>query len=138
MAVPTHLLGATFLLAGVAGLNSGPGLLLGLFTADLGNTWLHLVLGAVLLVGGTAGGRCGTGAQLLAGSLAGTAGTLGLALTGAGPYLATTADNVLHLGTALVLLVLGLARTAEARPEPEPQPEAPVLPRLRVATYCGR
>ncbi|MGW0518376.1 DUF4383 domain-containing protein [Crossiella sp. NPDC003009] len=131
--LPTLIIGGGYLMIGVLGLNAPGKTLFGLFTADLPHAWLHLALGAVLVAGGTAGGRCGTGAQLLSGALAGAAGTLGLALTGYGPFLATTADNVLHLGTALLLLVLGLAtavRTPPARPGRYPP--------LSVASYCGR
>ncbi|MGO1049143.1 hypothetical protein [Crossiella sp. CA198] len=131
--LPTTILGGGYLMVGVLGLNAPGNTLLGVFTADLAHSWLHLALGAILLVGGTAGGRCGTGAQLLSGALAGVAGTLGLALTGSGPFLATTADNILHLSTAMLLLVLGLS-TAVRTPPARPGRYGP----LSVASYCGR
>lgn len=133
--LPGAILGGGYLMVGVLGLNAPGGTLLTLFTADLARSWLHLGLGAILLVGATAGGRCGVGANLLAGSLAGVAGALGLALSEA-----TTADSVLHLGTALLLLVLGLGTAAApAAPAPAKAPAEPgSRPRLTVASYCGR
>ena len=96
--------------AGVGFFSTPGGLLFGLFEVNIAHNVLHLLVGVVLFLAGL----LGTFWAQIANSLVGLAylalGLAGLFLIGSPlNFLAiNVADNVLHFGTAAVLLAVGL------------------------------
>ena len=113
------IFGAAYVLIGIAGffVTSGVGffatsggLLLGIFEVNVVHNVAHLVIGAALLIAGLSG----VGAAKTVNSVIGTAylllGIVGLFVVGSAFNLLAIngADNVLHFGSAVLLLAVGL------------------------------
>ncbi len=120
-----YVLGAMFLLMGVLGfaVTSGVG-----FAARDGNTLLgfevnplhnivHLLVGAVLLLGATRGVAAARSANIAIGGTYLVVGLIGLFIldSSANILALNSADNVLHLVSAAVLLGAGLAADKDRR-----------------------
>ncbi len=120
-----YVLGAVFLLIGVLGftVTSGVG-----FASREGNTLLgfevnplhnivHLLVGAVLLLGATRGVAAARSANIAIGGTYLVVGLIGLFIldSSANILALNSADNVLHLVSAAVLLGAGLAADKDRR-----------------------
>ncbi|MBK0419587.1 DUF4383 domain-containing protein [Leucobacter sp. CSA1] len=124
------IFGAVYLLVGVLGftVTSGVdfiategGLLLGVFEVNPLHNVAHLLIGAALLIGGLVGVSAAKGVNGVVGAAYLLLGILGffIADTAANILALNTADHILHLGSALILLgvALGADKTrATARP----------------------
>ena len=129
---PNRLLGVVFgvvyLLVGVLGFfitsstgfvaTSGPKLL-GLFEINPLHNVAHLLIGAALLIAGLSGARAAKGLNTTIGAVYLLLGVVGLLIaSGNNPLniLALNgADNVLHFGSAVVLLAVGLGADRASR-----------------------
>ncbi|EYT56471.1 hypothetical protein H490_0100955 [Leucobacter sp. UCD-THU] len=109
------IFGAVYLLVGILGftVTSGVdfiategGLLLGLFEVNPLHNVAHLLIGAALLIGGLAGVRAAKAVNGVVGAAYLLLGVVGffIADTGANILALNTADHILHLGSALILL----------------------------------
>lgn len=109
------IFGAVYLLVGILGftVTSGVdfiategGLLLGLFEVNPFHNVAHLLIGAALLFGGLAGARAAKAVNGVVGAAYLLLGIVGffIADTGANILALNTADHILHLGSALILL----------------------------------
>lgn len=115
MSSPNRLIaivfGAAYLLIGGAGFLVPPeGLLLGLFEVNLPHNVVHVVIGAALLMAGLSGARPAKTVNGVVGALCLALGLVGLFVVGT-PFnvLAINgADNVLHFGSAVLLLAVGV------------------------------
>ena len=129
---PNRLLGVVFgvvyLLIGVLGffITSGTGFvatngpkLLGLFEINPLHNVAHLLIGAALLIAGLSGARAAKGLNTTIGAVYLLLGVVGLLIAdGNNPLniLALNgADNVLHFGSAVVLLAVGLGADRHGR-----------------------
>ena len=127
---PNRLLGvvfgAVYLLVGVLGFfvsNGGSffatsgGKILGLFEVNTFHNVAHLVIGAALLIAGLAGVRVAKGVNTTVGAAYLILGIAGLFLvnTSANILAINAADNVLHFGSAVVLLAVGLGADKQVR-----------------------
>ncbi|UBH05139.1 hypothetical protein K8P10_000650 [Leucobacter sp. Psy1] len=125
---PNRLLGvvfgAVYLLVGLLGFTvtggvdfiaTDGGLLLGIFEVNPLHNVAHLLIGAVLLIAGLASTPAAKGANGVIGAAYLLLGIVGffIADTAANILALNTADHVLHLGSALVLL--GVAIAADKR-----------------------
>jgi hypothetical protein len=110
--------GAVYLLVGLLGFavtggvgfiaNEG-GLLLGIFEVNPLHNIAHLLIGAALLVAGLANARAAKGVNTTVGAVYLLLGIVGFFLTGPANILALNVpDHFLHLGSAVVLLGVGL------------------------------
>ena len=113
------IFGAVYLLVGVLGffVTSGValfatsgGLLLGIFEVNPFHNVAHLLIGAVLLIGGLKGVRAAKGVNTTIGAAYLLLGIVGffLAGTAANILALNTADHFLHLASAILLLGVGL------------------------------
>ena len=112
--------GAVYLVLGLAGFAVTPGvpffaaangtLLLGLLQVNAAQNVVHLALGAVLLAVGLRSARAAKRANPVLGAVFLLVGLVGLFVTGsdANVFAFNGAANVLHFGTAIVLLAAGL------------------------------
>ena len=122
---PNRLLGVIFgvvyLLVGVLGffITSGTGFvsttgpkLLGLFAVNPLHNVAHLLIGAVVLIAAISGARAAKGVNTTIGAVYLVLGIVGLFIANGDNPLnilaLNSADNVLHFGTAVVLLAVGL------------------------------
>ena len=107
--------GAVYLLVGLLGftatggvgfLATEGGLLLGIFEVNPLHNIAHLLIGAVLLIAGLASLRAAKGANGTIGAVYLLLGIVGffIADTGANILALNTADHILHLASALILL----------------------------------
>lgn len=114
------IFGAVYLLVGVLGftvtggtgfLATDGGLLLGIFEVNPLHNIVHLAIGAALLIAGIAGVRAARATNGTVGAVYLLVGIVGffIADTAANILALNTADHILHLGSALVLLVVALA-----------------------------
>jgi len=96
--------------AGVGFFSTPGGLLLGLFEVNIAHNLLHLVIGVALFLAALIGAFWAQIANSLVGLAYLALGLAGLFLIGSPlNFLAiNVADNVLHFGTAAVLLAVGL------------------------------
>ncbi|UOQ55870.1 DUF4383 domain-containing protein [Leucobacter allii] len=111
--------GAVYLLVGILGfaVTSGVGfvateggLLLGVFEVNPLHNIVHLLIGAALLIAGLAGVRAAKGVNGTVGAVYLLVGIVGffIAGTAANILALNTADHILHLGSALILLGVSL------------------------------
>jgi hypothetical protein len=114
--------GGFFVTAGVGFVDTPGGLLLGTFEVNILHNLVHLLLGAALLLAGLSGARAAKAVNAAAGTVCLLLGLAGLFIVGS-PFniLAINgADNVLHFGSAVLLLAVGLGaehgRTSVAAP----------------------
>jgi hypothetical protein len=99
-----------FVTAGVGFVDTPGGLLLGVFEVNILHNLVHLLIGAALLLAGLSGARAAKTVNAIAGIACLLLGLAGLFIVGS-PFniLAINgADNVLHFGSAVLLLAVGL------------------------------
>jgi hypothetical protein len=119
------IFGAVYVLVGALGFTVtgnvafvGPegGLLLGIFQVNPLHNVAHLLIGAVLLIGGLAGVRAAKTVNVIIGLAYLLLGIVGFFLQGPANFLAlNVADHFLHLASAIVLLAVGLAADRNVR-----------------------
>ena len=129
---PNRLLGVIFgvvyLLVGILGffITSGTGFvatsgpqLLGLFAVNPLHNVAHLIIGAAVLIAALSGTRAAKGVNTTIGAVYLLLGIVGLFIANGNNPLnilaLNSADNVLHFGTAVVLLAVGLGADRSAR-----------------------
>lgn len=121
------IFGAIYLLIGVLGwfftVNVGfiateGGLLIGLFEVNPLHNIVHLLIGAALLIGGLMSVRAAKGTNVTVGAVYLVVGIAGFFLveTTANILALNTADHILHLATAIILLAVGLAADRAVAP----------------------
>jgi len=94
------------------------GLLLGLFEVNPLHNIVHLLIGAALLIAGLSNVAAAKGTNITVGAVYLIVGIVGffIAETPANILALNTPDHILHLGTAIILLAVGLAADrADAR-----------------------
>ncbi len=111
--------GAVYLLVGLLGFTATSGigffdvkggLLLGIFEVNVFHNVAHLLIGAALLIAGLSSVRAAKSVNTVVGAAYLLLGIIGLFLVGsAANILAINGpDNVLHFGSAVILLAVGL------------------------------
>lgn len=122
-----YILGAVYLLVGVLGLfvantfadPDDPGRLLGIFRINHLHNIVHLAVGALLVYGATRGTEMARRVNTLVGAVYGVVGVIGLFLAsptvGANILSLNQADNVLHLASAALLLVVAFGTDRTTR-----------------------
>nr|WP_234037511.1 MULTISPECIES: DUF4383 domain-containing protein [Leucobacter] len=98
------------------------GLLLGIFEVNPLHNIAHLLIGAALLLAGLANVRAAKGVNGTVGAVYLLLGIVGffIADTAANILALNTADHILHLGSALVLLVVAIAADKHVEPATRP------------------
>ena len=125
------IFGAVYLLVGLLGfaatggvgfVSTDGGLLLGVFEVNPLHNIVHLVIGAALLIAGVSSVRAAKGTNGTVGAVYLLVGIVGffIADTAANILALNTADHILHLGSALVLLGVSLAADKETAPAARP------------------
>ena len=96
--------------AGVGIVSTTGGFLFDVFGVNVLQNIVHVVIGAVLLAAGFAGVRVARGVNSAVGALFLAVGLAGLFLVGTDSNILALngADNVLHFGSSIVLLAVGL------------------------------
>jgi hypothetical protein len=96
--------------AGVGMVDTTGGFLFGVFGVNVLQNVVHLVIGAALLAAGLSGVRLAKGANSAVGTLFLVLGLTGLFIVGTDSNILALngADNVLHFGSSIVLLAVGL------------------------------
>jgi hypothetical protein len=127
---PNRLLGtvfgAVYVLVGLLGfavtggvgfIATEGGLLLGIFEVNPLHNVAHLLIGAALLIAGLANARSAKTANTTVGAVYLLLGIVGFFIAGTAINILAlnTADHVLHLASALVLLGVGLSADKSAR-----------------------
>ena len=113
------VVGAAYLLLGILGFTvtggvgffaPEGGLLLGLFEVNVAHNVLHILIGAALLIAGLSQARAARTVNSATGAVLVVLGLVGLFLVGSSLNVlaVNVADNVLHFGSAAVLLAVGL------------------------------
>ena len=113
------IFGAVYLLVGLLGFTvtngvgffaTEGGLLLGIFEVNVFHNVAHLLIGAALLIAGLSGVAAAKAVNTAVGAAYLLLGIIGLFLVGteANILAINAADNVLHFGSAAVLLAVGL------------------------------
>ena len=113
------IFGAVYLLVGLLGFTvtngvgffaTQGGLLLGIFEVNVFHNVAHLLIGAALLIAGLSGVAAAKAVNTAVGAAYLLLGIIGLFLVGteANILAINAADNVLHFGSAAVLLAVGL------------------------------
>ena len=111
--------GAVYLLLGTLGFtvtagtgffDSAGGLLLGILGTNVALNIVHILIGAALLLAALSATRAASTANSVVGAVCLVLGLAGLFLVGSAVNVlaVNVADNVLHFGTAAVLLAVGL------------------------------
>lgn len=121
-----YIFGVVYLLVGAAGfaVTGGVGFAategepLILFDVNPLHNIVHLLIGGLLVLGASRGVAAAKGANTLVGAVYLLVGVLGLFLisTDANILALNAADNVLHLGSALLLLGVGLSQDKAREP----------------------
>lgn len=103
---------------GVGFIATEGGLLLGIFEVNPLHNIAHLLIGAALLLAGLASVRAAKGVNGTVGAVYLLLGIVGFFIvdTAANILALNTADHILHLGSALVLLVVAIAADKHAEP----------------------
>ncbi|MEV7693719.1 DUF4383 domain-containing protein [Microbacterium sp. NPDC089189] len=120
------IFGAVYVLVGLLGftvtsgvefLATKGGLLLGIFEVNPLHNVAHLLIGAALLIGGIAGVRAARSVNVVVGAAYLLLGIVGFFLVGTpANFLAlNVADHFLHLGSAIILLGVGLGADRAVR-----------------------
>lgn len=106
------LIGAAgfFVTSGVGFFDTSGGLLLGIFEVNLFHNVAHVVIGAALLIAGLSGVRPAKTVNGVIGAAYLVLGLIGLFVVGSAFNILAIngADNVLHFGSAALLLAVGL------------------------------
>jgi Domain of unknown function (DUF4383) len=99
-----------FVTSGVGFLDTSGGLLLGIFEVNLFHNVAHVLIGAALLIAGLSGVPAAKTVNSVVGAAYLLLGIVGLFVVGSAfNVLAISgADNVLHFGSAVLLLAVGL------------------------------
>lgn len=102
--------------AGVDVVSTTGGFLFGVFGVNVLQNILHVVIGAALLAAGFSGVRLARGANSAVGALFLALGLAGLFVIGTDSNILALngADNVLHFGSSIVLLAVGLGADKRA------------------------
>ncbi|KTR86967.1 DUF4383 domain-containing protein [Leucobacter chromiiresistens] len=125
------IFGAVYVLVGLLGfavtggvgfVATEGGLLLGIFEVNPLHNIAHLLIGAALLLAGLANVRAAKGVNGTVGAVYLLLGIVGffIADTAANILALNTADHILHLGSALVLLVVAIAADKQVAPATRP------------------
>lgn len=120
------IFGAVYVLIGIAGffVTSGVGffdtqggLLLGIFSVNLFHNVAHILIGAALLIAGLSSVRASKTVNSVIGAAYLLLGIVGLFIVGSAFNILAIngADNVLHFGSAVLLLAVGLGAERVAR-----------------------
>ena len=120
------IFGAVYVLIGIAGffVTSGTGflatkggLLLGIFEVNPLHNVAHILIGAALLIAGLANVRAAKTVNSVVGAAYLVLGILGLFIVGSAFNILAIngADNVLHFGSAVLLLAVGLGADRATR-----------------------
>ncbi|QLD12464.1 DUF4383 domain-containing protein [Microbacterium oleivorans] len=111
------LLGFT-VTAGVDFIATDGGLLLGIFEVNPLHNIAHLLIGAALLIGGLSGVRAAKGVNIVVGLAYLLLGIVGFFIEGGSLNILAlnTADHILHLGSALILLGVGFGTDRAVAP----------------------
>ena len=120
------IVGAGYLLVGILGLVLTLGdppfdpagvLLIGLVSANTGQSLIHVLLGSALLIAGLTNPDAARKVNTVAGTFCLAFGIAGLFLAGStvNVLALNAAGNVLHFGSAVMLLAVGLGATKPAQ-----------------------
>jgi len=120
------IVGAVYILIGILGftVTSGVGffspqggLLLGIFEVNILHNVAHVVIGAALLIAGLSNARAARTVNSVVGAAYLVLGLAGLFLVGTALNVLAlnVADNVLHFGSAAILLAVGLGADTSLR-----------------------
>lgn len=119
--------GAVYLLVGLLGFfvvgdvpsffSPDGGLLLGIFEVNIFHNVAHLLIGAALLIAGLSSVRAAKSVNLTIGVAYLLLGLVGLFITESplNVLAINAADNVLHLGSAIILLAVGIGTEKNVR-----------------------
>jgi hypothetical protein len=99
-----------FVTSGVGFIDTPGGLLLGIFEVNLLHNVAHVVIGAALVIAGLSGVRPAKTVNSVIGTVYLVLGIVGLFVIGSAFNILAIngADNVLHFGSAVLLLAVGL------------------------------
>jgi hypothetical protein len=99
-----------FVTSGVGFFDTPGGLLLGIFEVNLFHNVAHVLIGAALLIAGLSGARAAKTVNSVIGATYLVLGIVGLFVAGSAFNILAIngADNVLHFGSAVLLLAVGL------------------------------
>ncbi|MCU1417041.1 MAG: hypothetical protein JWP32_1215 [Schumannella sp.] len=99
-----------FVTSGVGFFDTSGGLLLGIFEVNIFHNVAHLLIGAALLIAGLSGVRPAKTVNSVIGAAYLLLGIVGLFIVGSAFNILAIngADNVLHFGSAVLLLAVGL------------------------------
>jgi hypothetical protein len=99
-----------FVTSGIGFFDTSGGLLLGIFEVNLFHNVAHMVIGAALLIAGLSGVRPAKTVNGVIGAAYLVLGLIGLFVVGSAFNILAIngADNVLHFGSAALLLAVGL------------------------------
>ncbi|MEO8094266.1 MAG: DUF4383 domain-containing protein [Pseudolysinimonas sp.] len=120
------IFGAVYVLVGILGFTATSGvgffsteggLLLGIFEVNIFHNVAHLIIGAALLIAGLSNARAAKTVNTIIGAAYLVLGLAGLFLIGTALNILALngADNVLHFGSAVVLLAVGLGADRRMR-----------------------
>ncbi|QPZ38010.1 DUF4383 domain-containing protein [Paramicrobacterium chengjingii] len=122
------IFGAVYLLVGLLGfsvtggvgfISNDGGLLLGLFMVNPLHNIAHVLIGAALLIGGLANVKAAKSTNIVVGAAYLLLGVVGFFVSGPINVLALNMpDHFLHLGSAAVLLGIGLGSDKNIVPDP--------------------
>jgi hypothetical protein len=99
-----------FVTSGVGLIDPDGGLLLGIFSVNILHNVAHVLIGAALLIAGLSGVRPAKTVNTVVGTAYLLLGIVGLFIVGSAFNILANngADNVLHFGSAVLLLAVGL------------------------------
>jgi hypothetical protein len=99
-----------FVTSGVGFFDTSGGLLLGIFEVNIFHNVAHILIGAALLIAGLSGVRASKTVNAVVGAAYLLLGIVGLFIVGSAFNILAIngADNVLHFGSAVLLLAVGL------------------------------
>ncbi|MCU1547046.1 MAG: hypothetical protein JWP30_2146 [Homoserinimonas sp.] len=120
------IFGAVYLLVGLLGFtvtmdvgffDTEGGLLLGIFEVNNAHNIVHLLIGAALLIAGLRNVEAARKTNITVGAIYLLVGIIGLFITDSSANILAlnAADHVLHLGTAIILLGVGLGAEKDTR-----------------------
>jgi hypothetical protein len=120
------IFGIVYLLVGIAGFfvtsgvgffDTSGGLLLGLFEVNIFHNVAHILIGAALLIAGLVSVRASKTVNTVIGAAYLLLGIVGLFIVGSAFNILAIngADNVLHFGSAVLLLAVGLGAERTTR-----------------------
>jgi hypothetical protein len=106
-----------FVTSGVGFFDTSGGLLLGIFEVNIFHNVAHVLIGAALLIAGLSGVRPAKTVNAVIGAVYLLLGIVGLFIVGSAFNILAIngADNVLHFGSAVLLLAVGLGAERSVR-----------------------